>query len=273
MKDFINHYNIDADVIDVDWISKLYNNSPWFYDNSKQKIPLRKYFYELSFITEGSHRLIQGDLSEIRDKYSLILKKPSFAKFRVENVKLPYSYFTYHFYTATPIDIDFKNSRSIAVKPDNFNEVEAEFIKAHTIFNEQKFGYKLDLKISLLKMLKVFFKNYYDVSLDSASYHSIDNSIHLLNEAVNNGDNISDIAKKLNFSVEYFIRNFKKHTGITPKQYINNLRIERSIIYLTNSSMSITEIADLLNFSDSNHFSKMFKQKYNMSPTEYRKKR
>lgn len=273
MQDFINHYNIDVDVVDVDLISTIYNNSPWFYDNSKQKIPSRKNYYELTYLTSGSSRLIEKDATITREKYTLLLTKPTFAKFRTENIDLPFSYYTYHFYTATPLNIDFKNSRSIAVRPENFSEVETEFIKAHTIFTEQKFGYKLDLKISLLKMLKLFFKNYYDISLDSASYHSINNSIHLLNEAVINGDNISDIAKKLNFSVEYFIRNFKKHTGITPKQYINNLRIERSVIYLTNSSMSITEIAELLNFSDSNHFSKMFKQKYNMSPTEYRKNR
>jgi AraC-like DNA-binding protein len=84
---------------------------------------------------------------------------------------------------------------------------------------------------------------------------------------------LEGVADMYRLNPSYFSNKFKAINGVGFKEYHSNVRIIRAEKLLLETDMSITEIADLLNFSDSNHFSKMFKQKYNMSPTEYRKNR
>lgn len=52
--------------------------------------------------------------------------------------------------------------------------------------------------------------------------------------------------------------------------FITQYRIEKSMEYLTSTNLSITEIAALTGFNDSNYFSKVFRNQKGCSPTQYR---
>lgn len=56
----------------------------------------------------------------------------------------------------------------------------------------------------------------------------------------------------------------------TPMQYLVNIRMKHACYLLAYSDMSISEISYRVGFDDSNYFSRKFKQKYSVSPTEYR---
>jgi len=66
------------------------------------------------------------------------------------------------------------------------------------------------------------------------------------------------------------INQFKKEFGITVHQFILNYRLEKSTDLLKNPNLSIVEIALSCGFNDSNYYSKVFKNKYKMSPSEFR---
>lgn len=66
-----------------------------------------------------------------------------------------------------------------------------------------------------------------------------------------------DIAKELQISVRYLSTLFKKYMNITLSNYINIYRINKSI-ELMQSDKSLTEIAQLVGFKDSQHYSKLF---------------
>lgn len=77
------------------------------------------------------------------------------------------------------------------------------------------------------------------------------------------------LAARMGISEVYFRKLFKNHYGITPKQYILDVRISKAKQLLPDSSFSVTAIAELCGFSSVYHFCKIFKQKTDLTPTEY----
>ena len=78
--------------------------------------------------------------------------------------------------------------------------------------------------------------------------------------------------RSLPFSSEYLTRLFKKEMGMTPRQYLVDRRLENaaSSLALMDGSLSISEVARQCGFSDALYFSKVFKQRYGVSPKNYR---
>ena len=65
------------------------------------------------------------------------------------------------------------------------------------------------------------------------------------------------------------INDFRKLTGYTIVQYRNKKRMEHAANMLTNSTYSVTAIANMLNISSLGYFSQQFKKQYGVTPTEY----
>lgn len=84
---------------------------------------------------------------------------------------------------------------------------------------------------------------------------------------------IHTLAKQHNISVSYLRKLFMKHTGLSPKAYLNGLRNGQACRYLTYTGYSVREIAKLCGYVDEYHFSKMFKLLNGLSPSAYRSSR
>jgi AraC-like DNA-binding protein len=84
--------------------------------------------------------------------------------------------------------------------------------------------------------------------------------------------NASRLSKNTNYTSDHFRRLFKNETGKTPTAYLIDLRMEHARKLLEKKdeiSFSIKDIALLCGFSDPYYFSRLFKEKTGMSPTEY----
>lgn len=71
-------------------------------------------------------------------------------------------------------------------------------------------------------------------------------------------------------SESYFCRFFKKATGKTVANYINEYRIEKAAYLIKNTDSTISEISLRTGFGDANYFSRVFKKVIGKSPSEYR---
>jgi len=90
---------------------------------------------------------------------------------------------------------------------------------------------------------------------------------HLLSQ-LEQPDCLSDIASQFSQSQETIIRAFTKQLGISPKAYLNNVRIEKSKLLLKQGH-SVVDSALQLGFSDQSHFHKTFKNYCAMTPKQY----
>lgn len=81
---------------------------------------------------------------------------------------------------------------------------------------------------------------------------------------------VGELADRYGASTEWFIREFSKCAGMTPKQYINTVRLNHARELLNSSNYNIGEIAAACGFENPLYFSKYFKKKYFMTPSQYR---
>ena len=77
------------------------------------------------------------------------------------------------------------------------------------------------------------------------------------------------LAKLCHISEEYFRKQFKKTIGISPGQYIINLRIGKAKQLLSEGIVKVGAISEQCGFSNPYHFSRLFKKKTGLTPSEY----
>ena len=96
--------------------------------------------------------------------------------------------------------------------------------------------------------------------------------LFLLEHAATNVD-LKALAGRLGYSYSRFRTVFKDQTGMSPRQYQIEIRVNRARDLLTQSDEPIGEIADRLGFYSIYYFSRFFKQKTGMTPSAYRNQR
>ncbi|MFD4703333.1 AraC family transcriptional regulator [Gottfriedia sp. NPDC058432] len=81
---------------------------------------------------------------------------------------------------------------------------------------------------------------------------------------------LEEIAQFCNVSKYHFSHLFKKEIGTSVIDFLNRIRIEKSMFYLEMTDLTMQEIATRIGFQDSNYFSRIFKKYIKSSPSEYR---
>jgi AraC-like DNA-binding protein len=84
---------------------------------------------------------------------------------------------------------------------------------------------------------------------------------------------VKDLASQSGYSYHHFRRIFKQHAGLSPVNYLINIRVENAKKLLESSQHKMSTIAQSCGFSTSSQFCSMFKEYTGLTPAEYRRSR
>ncbi len=83
---------------------------------------------------------------------------------------------------------------------------------------------------------------------------------------------LEDISQAVSFSRAYISKRFMQMSGHTVMEYLTHLRIQKAKELITNTDMNFNQISDMLIFSNSHHFSSVFRKHTGETPTQYRRR-
>ena len=83
---------------------------------------------------------------------------------------------------------------------------------------------------------------------------------------------IKDLAAMLFLSTSYLSRLFRKRTGLSIKQYLQNVRLNAAAKALLTSNALVKEIAHAVGYQDTNYFSVAFHKHFGLTPSDYKEK-
>ena len=79
------------------------------------------------------------------------------------------------------------------------------------------------------------------------------------------------VARHVDVSPSYLTALFRKNLQISPGEYVRRVKLQESKQMIREDNMNFTEIAAALQYSTVHHFSRQFKDKFGITPTEYAK--
>ena len=137
-------------------------------------------------------------------------------------------------------------------------------------YKGQSFGYKLAsqafLQLFLVEHLRAHTK-------DSKDCRDLAYIKTYLKQYYGQRVNFRELSQLTGYSYDYFRHVFKSNYGISPQEYLINIRLEEAKNMLQSTNLSCTQIAASCGFSNSAQMTMMIKRKFQATPTELRKNR
>lgn len=96
--------------------------------------------------------------------------------------------------------------------------------------------------------------------------------ISIVESQMNTTPSINEIADSMKINRSTLFRAFIGEHGISPKRYLENLRLDKAAALLSKTKLSVKEIAEACGFSHPSHFGKVFHAHFGASPAEWRRK-
>ncbi|GGM16445.1 hypothetical protein GCM10009425_29220 [Pseudomonas asuensis] len=93
----------------------------------------------------------------------------------------------------------------------------------------------------------------------------------LMIEQLDEGLSVSEIAQACSLSRSHFSRAFKKNTGLSPRDWYQQLRIAKAKRMLVNTDLPISQIGTECAFSDQSHFTRVFTKAVGCTPLSWRR--
>ncbi len=137
-------------------------------------------------------------------------------------------------------------------------------------------GWELKLKSLLISFLVLFSRAYNTryIEEETSGYKYVQymyKALAHIESHYTEGIFVEEIAQHIGLSTDYFSRMFKQFTGLTPVEYIKNVRLAKAAELLRQPGMTVSQTALAVGFEDPGYFARQFKHMLGLSPSQYQK--
>lgn len=281
--------------------SSVYEPQQDFYIDQSRKMDVENMntfhmhqLYEIYYLTEGSRKYFIDDSIHLVNAGSLVLINANAIHKTASMGEMPYSRIVLNFSDKLlnhfsselqALDLTSVFKTKFTVLPLSFKyKLLVEGILSKLIeFNSEldpstpASKYREITNCLLLSELLIYIKEYIEI-LEQKAYDShqlvnnkVDKIIKYIGKHYQEDLSLTSIAEQFYISPFYLSKIFKRSTNLSIIEYINSLRIRQAKELLETSSYKISDIAEIVGFSSSSHFSRTFKIITHLSPQQYKK--
>ncbi|MFC0212983.1 helix-turn-helix domain-containing protein [Paenibacillus chartarius] len=131
-------------------------------------------------------------------------------------------------------------------------------------------GFETVLTVMLIQMMVQLQRFEMINETETVSFRLLDEVIHYIKSKYTQNLTVQDVADYFFLSASHFQRLFKKSTGLSFTQYLQNVRIQKCCELLKSTDIPIYQIANQVGYQDMKFFHALFRKKTGVTPRQYR---
>ena len=229
---------------------------------------------ELTYVDKGSIHSVAEGTDILLEQGDLVIYAPGQWHMQYADVDVSPSFITITFDLAGEFPQMLTN-RKFTV-PQSAVSVLQQMMREHDRMDE----YSEDALICCLQMLLLLMMR--EQTAPAGTKLRTTNAVNSENEIIRRaqqyiGEHVREkltvplVARHVDVSPSYLTALFRKNLQISPGEYIRRIKLQESKQMIREDNMNFTEIAAALQYSTVHHFSRQFKDKFGITPTEYAK--
>lgn len=260
------------------WCGKFKSPSPEWMHLTRRLID-----FELMLVTEGTLYIASNENKYTVKKGEYLLMKPTDLQYghQASDCTFYWFHFTYNNNYNDPVLIHDYDEKAISdishlLIPEKGTLSLAEriiILMKQLQDSAKRYGdttlnqYLASAILSELSNQSYLFQRHGDINQQHQLYNDICDYITL---HISENIKVSEVASYFGYNKKYLPSFFRKHSGITVKQYILQTKMEFAKAELTDTNHSISQVAYNIGFNDVHNFSIAFKKITGLSPSDYR---
>lgn len=223
----------------------------------------------MSFISPGQLLSVVEDKDDNPTEGCCLVFHPDF----IANYSLAKNIKNYGFFSYALNEALYLSEKEEFMVESIMNNIKNEYSSGIDIYSQ-------DVLVSQVELLLNYSNRFYNrqfITRKSANNSILSNLENILTDYFNKEKmqetglpTVNYIAQELNVSANYLSDMLRSLTGQSTQQHIHNKLIEKAKESLTTTALSVSEIAYQLGFERPQSFNKLFKNKTNVSPLEFR---
>ena len=229
---------------------------------------------ELTYVDQGSLHSVADGLDLLLKQGEMVLYGPNQWHMQYADIGMAPRYITVTF-DVRGLDWEILANRKFAA-PQKVVSLMQQMLREQERMDE----YSADMILCQLTMLLVQLLR--QANSPSEAKLQTSNAIHSENEIIRRAQiyvsthirekmTVPSLARQVDVSPSYLTALFHKNLQISPGEYIRRIKLQESKQMIRENNLNFTEIAAALQYSTVHHFSRQFKEKFGITPTEYAK--
>lgn len=166
---------------------------------------------------------------------------------------------------------DFSGEAPCIFQVENGEKIRRQLLNIYDA-RGSSFEHAVEMAGRLYCVLALFLQSTHRKEAKNSAHTYVQKSIEYISANYSYPITVEEIASYVGLSRSHLFRSFEDVLGLSPKEYLTDFRMKQACCLLENSGLSVTAVANSVGFDNGLYFSRTFRRKKGMPPTEYRAK-